>query len=158
MKHLIFITLLTAFQHAFAGDSTGTALLNPNYDSVLAEQLGADDYGMKGYYFVLLKTGPNTSTDSTLIAESFRGHFENMGRMVKSHQLVLAGPFGRNEDQLRGLFILQNVNSKEQAMELLQGDAAIRNGFLLPEIYPWYGSAAIQEYLPYSEKIWKVKP
>ena len=32
---------------------------NPNYDSTLAAKLGADDYGMKKYVFVILKTGSN---------------------------------------------------------------------------------------------------
>lgn len=27
---------------------------NPNYDEALAEKLGADDYGMKSYFFVVL--------------------------------------------------------------------------------------------------------
>jgi hypothetical protein len=26
------------------------------------------------------------------------------------------------------------------------------------EIFIWYGSATLSEYLPYSEKIWKLKP
>ncbi|MGB3198004.1 MAG: hypothetical protein WBB17_09795, partial [Saprospiraceae bacterium] len=36
---------------------------NPNFDKALAEKLGGDDYGMKSYYLVILKTGTNTSTD-----------------------------------------------------------------------------------------------
>ena len=35
----------------------------PVYDSILAKKLNADDYGMKMYVFVMLKTGTNTSTD-----------------------------------------------------------------------------------------------
>ncbi|MCZ4408445.1 hypothetical protein O3Q51_06480 [Cryomorphaceae bacterium 1068] len=36
---------------------------NPNYDADLAKQLGADDYGMKMYSLVILKTGTNQVTD-----------------------------------------------------------------------------------------------
>lgn len=40
---------------------------NPNYDSLLAKSLGADDYGMKGYTLVILKTGSNTTSDKSFI-------------------------------------------------------------------------------------------
>lgn len=46
----------------------------------------------------------------------------------------------------------------EEADALLQTDLAIKNGLLAYEIYPWYGSAALSEYLPYSDKVWKQKP
>ena len=55
---------------------------NTNYDSTLAKELGADEYGMKNYVFVMLKTGSNKTTDKVLISNSFRGHMENIGRLV----------------------------------------------------------------------------
>lgn len=131
---------------------------NPNYDKALAGRLGADDYGMKSYIFVILKTGANASTDKELIANSFRGHFENIGRLVEEGKLIVAGPMGKNDRQYRGIFILHNVNTIEDARELMQTDPAIKNGFLVAEIYNWYGSAALPEYLPFSDKIWKEKP
>ena len=41
---------------------------------------------------------------------------------------------------------------------LLQTDLAIKNKLLDYEIFNWYGSAALPEYLPISVKIWKEKP
>lgn len=128
---------------------------NPNYDGSLANKLGADDYGMKSYIFVLLKTGQNKTTDKQLINESFKGHMENIDRLVKNGQLIVAGPFGKNDSNLRGLFILNNIATIEQAKAILQTDPAIENGLLEPLYYSWYGSAALAEYLPFSEKIWK---
>ncbi|QIH33759.1 DUF6265 family protein [Sphingobacterium sp. DR205] len=128
---------------------------NTNYDGSLANKLGADDYGMKSYIFVLLKTGQNNTTDKQLINESFKGHMENIARLVKNGQLIVAGPFGKNDSSLRGLFILNNIATIEQAKELLQTDPTIKNGLLEPMYYTWYGSAALAEYLPFSEKIWK---
>jgi uncharacterized protein YciI len=83
---------------------------------------------------------------------------ENINRLVEENKLVVAGPLGKNERQYRGIFILQNIPSEEEARALLLTDPAIRNGLLDYELFNWYGSAALPEYLPASEKIWKLKP
>lgn len=131
---------------------------NPNYDQALADKLGADEYGMKSYFLVLLKTGANPTADKELINSSFRGHMDNINRLVADGKLILAGPLGKNAQQYRGIFILDKVQSLEEANEVLQTDPAIKNGLLDYELFSWYGSAALPEYLTFSEKIWKVKP
>lgn len=130
---------------------------NPNYDAELAASLGADDYGMKSYVLVILKTGPTTSEDKEFIGRCFRGHMDNIGRLVDEGKLIVAGPLGKNDLTYRGIFIL-NVKTVEEAAELLQSDPAVKEGLLAAELLPWYGSAALGEYLPYSDKVWKVKP
>ncbi|WP_312192585.1 DUF6265 family protein [Sphingobacterium sp.] len=132
-----------------------TSEANPKYDQELAKKLGADDYGMKSYIFVLLKTGENKTTDKQFINECFKGHMENINRLVKNGQLIVAGPFGKNENNLRGLFILNNVTSIDTAKHILENDPAIKNELLEASFYPWYGSAALAEYLPQVDKIWK---
>ncbi len=67
---------------------------NPEYDSTLAAQLGADERGMKMYVLVILKTGPNDVQDKALRDSLFAGHFSNMNRMAKENKLVVAGPSG----------------------------------------------------------------
>jgi uncharacterized protein YciI len=113
---------------------------------------------MKSYYLIILKTGPNTTADKELINASFRGHMNNINRLVEEGKLIIAGPLGKNENKYRGIFILNNLKSLEDAKELLKTDLAIKNGLLDYEIYTWFGSAALPEYLPFSEKIWKLKP
>lgn len=135
-----------------------TLTTNPNYNKELADKLGGDDYGMKSYFFVILKTGTNTTTDKEFISESFRGHLDNINRLVEEGKLIVAGPLGKNENNYRGIFILNNIKSIEEAVELLQTDPAIKNRLLDYEIFTWYGSAALPEYLPFSDKIWKSKP
>ncbi|MCX2682073.1 DUF6265 family protein [Galbibacter sp. EGI 63066] len=130
---------------------------NPNYDKALAQKLGADDNGMKSYIFVILKTGTNQTTDKALINKSFRGHLDNINRLVEEGKLIVAGPFGKNDDNYRGIFIL-DVTTVEDAEKLLQTDPAIKAGLLDIELYSWYGSAALSEYLEASDKIWKVNP
>lgn len=129
---------------------------NPNYDKQLAEKLKGDDYGMKNYVFVALKTGPNTTTDKTYIDSCFTGHMGNIRRLADDGKLIVAGPFGKNDLTYRGLFIL-NVSTKEEAEVLLKTDPAVHSGLLAYDIIPWYGSAALSEYLEASDKIWRKK-
>lgn len=152
---LLLVSNLTFGQTKVAGDTLNA---NPNYDKELADKLGGDDYGMKIYYLVILKTGTNTTADKDFINESFRGHMDNINRLVDEKKLVVAGPMGKNENNYRGIFILNNLATMDEAKELLQTDPAIKNGLLGYEIFTWYGSAALPEYLPFSDKIWKSQP
>jgi len=130
---------------------------NPNYDPQLARKLNADDYGMKSYILVMLKTGTNQTTNTTFINECFRGHLDNINRLAAEGKLVVAGPLGRNEKTYRGIFIL-DAATFEEAEALLKTDPAISERLLDAELYNWYGSAALPVYLDTSDKIWKVKP
>jgi uncharacterized protein YciI len=143
-------------QHENESESD-TSVLNPDYDPNLAQKLGADDYGMKRFILVILKTGENQTTDKDFISESFRGHLDNIVRLAEEGKLVVAGPLGSNQNNYRGIFIL-NAATSDEAESLLQTDPAIKVGLLDAEIYNWYGSAALPVYLDYSDKIWKVKP
>jgi uncharacterized protein len=162
MKYLWLLLVLWAnpiiLAQSIESSQNSLGFENPNYNERLANQLGSDDYGMKSYYFVLLKTGHNESLDQELIKESFKGHLQNINRLVAEGRLVLAGPLGMNEREYRGIFVFNNLNSLEEVVELLQRDPAITNRFLDYEIYSWYGSAALPEYLPYADQIWKLKP
>ena len=130
---------------------------NPNYDAELAKKLGADEYGMKNYVLVILKTGENKTTDKEELNRLFRGHMENIQRLVKEGKLIVAGPFGENNLTWRGLFIF-DVKTVEEARELVQTDPAIKAKLFDVDLVPWYGSAALPEYLPASDKIWKANP
>ena len=152
MKSIVTLSLMLLFCLNVSGQTT-----NPNLDTLLAQKLGADDYGMKAYILVILKTGTNTSTDKAVRDSCFAGHMANMGRMVDMGKLVVAGPLGKNDKTYRGIFIL-NVATMEEAAELLQTDPAIHAAYLEPELYKWYGSAALPLYLEASEKVWKIKP
>jgi uncharacterized protein YciI len=168
MKYLFFILTTLTANMALGQLNTqkqngskpvkDTVISNPNYDKALADKLGGDEYGMKSYFFVILKTGTNKTTDKELINASFRGHMNNINRLVEEGKLIVAGPFGKNEKDYRGIFILNNIQSIEEVKELLQTDPAIKNKLLGCEIFTWYGSAALPEYLPASGKIWKSNP
>lgn len=65
---------------------------NPAYDKALADSLGGDDYGMKSYVLVILKTGSNSTDNKQLIDSLFRGHMDNIGRLADAGKLIVAGP------------------------------------------------------------------
>lgn len=150
-------TLLTTLYFCLISAIIVAQNTNPNYDSTLAKKLGADDYGMKGYVLVMLKTGTNTTATKTEIDRCFRSHMNNINAMVKTGELIVAGPMGKNDHSYRGIFIL-NVDSIEKAKELLKADAAVNYQILEAEYFNWYGSAALPEYLESSDKIWKDQP
>lgn len=160
MKHILTLILIVLPNLIFAQTNVASDSLitNPNYNKELADKLGGDDYGMKSYFLVILKTGTNKTDDREFINASFSGHMDNINRLVQKGKLIIAGPLKKNENNYRGIFILNNIKSLEEAIQLLQTDLAIKNGLLDYEIFIWFGSAALPEYLPISEKIWKVKP
>ena len=127
---------------------------NPNYDPALAKKYGADDFGMKSYILVILKTGPNKTTDKAMLDSCFAGHMKNISRLAAEGKLVIAGPFGKNDKTYRGIFIL-NVTTFDEANLLLQTDPTIKEKILEPELYNWYGSAALPAYFDAEDKIWK---
>lgn len=152
---LIVLTCWSFGQTVPTKDSLNT---NPNFNSELAEKLGGDDYGMKSYFLVILKSGTNKTTDKAVINQSFRGHLANINRLVEEKKIIVAGPLGKNEQNYRGIFILDNLENMEEAEALMQTDPAIRNKLLDYDIITWYGSAALPEYLSASDQIWKLKP
>jgi uncharacterized protein YciI len=111
------------------------------YDEALARSLGADDYGMKHYVLVVLKTGPNRMPAGPARDEMFRGHFANMKRLSDEGKLALAGPFD-GVDGWRGLFILA-VPDIDEARKLAATDPVIINGEMVAEYHKYYGSAAL---------------
>lgn len=130
---------------------------NPNFDAELAKKLGGDDYGMKQYVLVMLKTGENNTASKEETNKAFRGHMENISRLVKDGKLIVAGPLGKNEQTYRGIFIFA-VPTIEEAKTMVKTDPAFKANLLDAEFFEWYGSAALAEYLPASDKIWKIQP
>lgn len=149
MKKTILLLMFGIFCH-----NQYAQTISPVYDSTLAKSLGADDYGMKSYILVILTTGPNNLEKGEARDSIFRGHMKNINRLAESGKLVIAGPIGNNDKLYRGIFIL-NVKTKDEAKELLQTDPAVHSKVLDAELYEWYGSAALSEYLKLQKRITK---
>ena len=149
MKYILTILIL------FATTTVSAQKSNPKYDADLAKKLQADDYGMKSFVFVILKTGTNKTTDQEFINACFASHMKNTDNLVKERKMVVAGPMSKNKENYRGIFILA-VDAIEKAKKLLKIDKAISENLLEAVYYDWYGSAALGEYLEKADKIWKI--
>ncbi len=114
---------------------------NPNFDPELSKKVGADDYGMRNYILVVLKTGLKRVPDGKERDEMFAGHFANMKRLAAEGKLVLAGPFD-GVDGWRGLFVFA-VADIEEARKLVATDPVIIKGEMVAEYHKWCGSAAV---------------
>ena len=125
----------------------------PNYDPQLAAKVGADDYGMRKYVLVILKTGPQTMPKGPQRDAMFKGHFANMERLAKEGKLALAGPFD-GEGGWRGLFVFA-VPDIEEAKKLVATDPVIVNGEMVAEYHKYYGSAALMLVVGQHDKVAK---
>lgn len=151
MKKLFIVSIALLFNMSVNAQAD-----NPTYDKILADSLGGDDYGMKPYVLVMLKTGTNKTENKSITDSLFKGHMANIGRLADEGKLIVAGPLKKNDKSYRGIFIL-NVKTIEQADSLLITDPAIKEKLLDAELYQWYGSAALPTYLKFHDKIEKKK-
>jgi len=136
-------------------DSTADISTEMVYDSVLAQKLGADEYGMRKYVMAFLKAGPNQDQDSIAAAQLQRAHLDNIFRLADEGKLAVAGPFLDGGD-LKGVYIF-NVSTVEEARALTETDPAIKAGRLVMELHPWYGSAATMMINDWHKKVQKTK-
>lgn len=123
------------------------------YDAKLATSLGADDYGMRQYVLVILKTGPKKMAAGKERDEMFKGHFANMKRLAGEGKLALAGPLD-GKDGWRGLFIL-SVKTIDEAKKLTETDPVIKEGEMVAEYHTYYGSAGLMQVNDIHRKVQK---
>ena len=166
MKNIINFLLVSCVAAAlFSCEAPATANANAKdtttevegesmvYDSLLAQKLGADAYGMKQYVMANLIAGPNRGQDSLEAERLQRAHLDNITKMAEAGKLVLAGPF-MDDGAVRGIYIF-NVSTIEEAKALTATDPAIQAGRLEMELRPWYGSAALMLVNDYHKKLSK---
>lgn len=127
------------------------------YNQALADSLEADEYGMKTYTLVILKTGSQSEPDNDKRNALFRGHLDNISRLVEAGKMIIAGPLGKNELSYRGIFVF-NTSDIAETIPLLATDPAIAAGLLDYEIMNWYGSAALPAYIETHRMIAKKQP
>lgn len=149
MKLLLSLSLILFFGNSIAQ--------NPNFDESLAKKYNADQFGMKAYTLVLLKTGNFEEKDKTKRDSLFAGHMANINHLVEINKMVVAGPLLKNDQNYRGIFILDETDP-EKIKELMAADPTIKTGIFEPIYIKWYGSAALPAYLEVNDKIWSKKP
>jgi uncharacterized protein YciI len=136
LTRMLTCLALTAF-----GPSMALAQPADTFDEGLATKLGADEYGMKSYVLVILKTGPTPMPAGPERDEMFKGHFANMKRLSSEGRLALAGPLD-GVDGWRGLFVFA-VKDISEAKRLAETDPVLIKGEMVAEYHRYYGSAAL---------------
>lgn len=152
MRSILVLTLAFALllsTHALSPRQDPPA----EYDAKLAASLGADDYGMRQYVLVILKTGPKKMPAGKERDEMFKGHFANMKRLAAEGKLALAGPLD-GKDGWRGLFIMA-VKTIDEAKKLTETDPVIKEGEMIAEYHTYYGSAGLMQVNDIHRKVQK---
>lgn len=152
MKAGIFFSIVLLFvcSNLFAQQAG-----KPAYDSVLAKKLGADQYGMKQYIMVILTTGKADIKEKAVRDSLFMGHMNNIKRLADEGKMVLAGPFGKNDINYRGVFIF-NTTSVEDTRAMVDTDPAVKAGVFDAVYIPWYCSAGLMQVNEIHQKVQKV--
>jgi uncharacterized protein len=141
----------------FAAAQERAARAPATFDAALAQRLGADERGMKTYVLCILKTGPNDAAVKGKERDDiFTGHFANITRLGDEGKLAVAGPFDKNDRSYRGLYVF-NVATVEEAEKLVALDPAVKAGIFVPELTPWYASAAMMIVPETHKKLQKPK-
>lgn len=91
------------------------------------------------YYLVLLRRGPSWTPEVTPEVQKIQEeHLRHLRKMAESGKLLIAGPFGDQQDEtLRGM-CLYRVASIEEARSLAEADPAVKAGRLKVETLTWY--------------------
>ena len=154
MKGIYILTILALLTFSIKSQAQEQ---NKSYDAKLAKELNADEYGMKMYVLVILKTGTATEFPKATRDSIFKGHMDNINRLAAEGKLIIAGPLEKNPLNYRGIFIF-DVEDIAEAKLLVDTDPVIKSKIMSAEYLNWYGSAALKETLKIHSKIEKVKP
>ncbi|WP_244238321.1 YciI family protein [Corallococcus terminator] len=91
------------------------------------------------HYLVLLKRTPNAPKMEPAVLQKLQDeHLAHLTRMGESGKMVLAGPFGEQDDVgMRGACIYRTA-TKEEARQLAEQDPMVKAGRLQVEVLAWY--------------------
>lgn len=96
----------------------------------------AQNPGVKQYWMVLLKEGPNQLLSQEQTEGILAIHAQNIQHLTASGKMLVAGPFNDQSAGLKSVYILDCKDSLE-ATRLLQSDTAIASGLFSYELKSW---------------------
>lgn len=89
------------------------------------------------FHMAILKKGPKWSDAKTPeVARIHQQHFEYVMSVLDSGKAVIAGPLG-DDTGILGIFIFR-AQSAEEAKNLADEDPAVKAGFHVNEMHPWW--------------------
>jgi uncharacterized protein len=91
------------------------------------------------HYLVLLQRAPNAKKlPEPELQQLQKEHMAHLTRMGESGKMVLAGPFGEQDDVgMRGACIYRTA-TKEEAKRLAEQDPMVKAGRLQVQVMAWY--------------------
>lgn len=91
------------------------------------------------HYLVILRRGPSWTPEVTPAVERIQSeHMAHLNRMAESGKMVIAGPFGEQQDPTFRGMCLYKTETMEEARKLAEEDPAVKAGRLKVEIMAWY--------------------
>lgn len=91
------------------------------------------------HYLVLLKRAPNAPQLEKAALEKLQAaHLAHFGRMAEAGKLVLAGPFGEQDDVARRGACISRTATKDEARSLAEQDPMVKAGRLQVEVLAWF--------------------
>lgn len=96
-----------------------------------------EDIPMLTYQMVFLTRGDKAvPADASDHAALGKAHHDYVASLVASKKVVAAGPF-TDGGPLMGVLVL-NVPTVDDATALVSADPAVKGGFLVPTVHPWW--------------------
>ncbi len=125
-KPVIFVLSICMVQYATAQDHTAPAT-----------QPAAMQF--ESYQVVFLRTAENPAKISKdEVMEIQKQHLAHLTKVGQSGKMVIAGPFGDQQDKtFRGMCVYR-VGSIDEARMLAEDDPAVKAGRLRVEVMTWY--------------------
>jgi uncharacterized protein YciI len=94
------------------------------------------------FHMALLKRGPKYSA-SGMPKNLQSEHEANVMSLLESGKAVIAGPLGDDGD-IAGIYVLR-AKSKEEAREWADNDPAVKAGFFVAEMHPWWSEDVMKK-------------
>jgi uncharacterized protein YciI len=136
-------TVLAVAATLLAAASTPLPIRAQAPAAVVNPQTGTE---MATYNVVLLRRGPAwTSTVTPATSALSKAHMENIDRLTKSGEMLVAGPFldQAGDRALTGMFILR-APSIDGARAITDSDPAVKAGRFVYDIAPWMAPASLR--------------
>src|SRR4029077_3337424 len=94
------------------------------------------------FHMALLKHGPNYKAGG-MPADMRSEHIANVMSLLESGKVVIAGPFADDSD-IAGVLIFR-AKSAEEARSWAEGDPAVKAGFFVAEMHPWWSEDVMKK-------------
>ncbi|MDQ3264808.1 MAG: YciI family protein [Myxococcota bacterium] len=104
-----------------------------------AQGSGEKKFEFEKYQLVILMRGPKrVDPPPPGIEKLQQAHLAHLTRMGEEGKMVLAGPFGDQQDPSYRGMCLYRVASIEEARRLAEADPMVKAGWLKVEVMTWY--------------------